>query len=96
MQVDLNNSNSVLWLQQALARVIPWHVQIDPTGEFDSATRKAVGVFQSQNNLPRTNAPDAETVAKIEQELAVLDAQPYKKKRRPPTPMGKPGDPVKF
>jgi peptidoglycan hydrolase-like protein with peptidoglycan-binding domain len=91
MQVDRNDPNSVLWLQQALARVIYWRVSLDPTGEFDSATRKAIGLFQLQNNLSQTLEPDTETIARIEQELAVLDTQPYKKKRQPIRPLPAPG-----
>jgi peptidoglycan hydrolase-like protein with peptidoglycan-binding domain len=96
MHVDLNNPNAVLWLQQSLLRVVQGYVYLVTNGEFDALTRKAVHNFQEQNGLPLTSEPDTETVARIEQELAVLDAQPYKKKQRLPLPKGKPGDPVKI
>jgi hypothetical protein len=44
--------------------------------------------------LPVTDEPDDATVAKIEQELAVLDTQPIKKKQRLRPPMRAPGTPV--
>jgi peptidoglycan hydrolase-like protein with peptidoglycan-binding domain len=95
MQVDKNDPNSVLWLQQALMRVSPGHAYIPPTGAYDAITIKVVTNFQRFSKLPETGEPDAETVARIEQELAVLDAQPYKKKRVERTlPVGKPGDQV--
>jgi peptidoglycan hydrolase-like protein with peptidoglycan-binding domain len=85
----------VLWLQQSLLRVVHGYVYLITTGEYDALTRKAVRNFQEQNGLPLTGEPDAPTVARIEQELIVLDAQPYKKKRRgTPLPTGNPGDPV--
>lgn len=97
MQVDLDDPNTVLWLQQALPRVLAWRTYIDPTGEYDQPTRKGVTNFQTMNGIPATGEPDAATVARIEHELAVLDSQPYKKKRLPETsrPPFKPGDPVR-
>jgi peptidoglycan hydrolase-like protein with peptidoglycan-binding domain len=95
MQVDKNDPNSVLWLQQALMRVLPGRAYIPPTGEYDAITSKVMTNFQQSNNLPMTGEPDAETVVKIEQELTVLDTQPFKKKRVERTlPTGKPGDRV--
>lgn len=67
---------------------------MEPNGEYDALTRKAVKNFQEQNALPITGEPDADTVARIEQELAILDSQPFKKKQRPLPPIGNPGDPL--
>jgi len=81
MQVDLNDPNSVLWLQQALMRVLPGRVHLNPTGQYEVETRKMVRVYQQQNNLPQTGEPDAVTVQKIAQDLAQLDRSPFKKKQ---------------
>jgi peptidoglycan hydrolase-like protein with peptidoglycan-binding domain len=81
MQIDVNDPVFVLWLQQSLARVLLGHAHLDPTGEFDPATRKAVLRYQIENKLPQTDLDEA-IVARIKQDLAVLDSQPYKKKRR--------------
>jgi Putative peptidoglycan binding domain len=44
-------------------------------------TEKMVSRFQEHHALPVTGQADAATIAKIEQELAILDSQPYKKKQ---------------
>jgi Putative peptidoglycan binding domain len=79
--IDTNDPVFVLWLQQSLARVLLGHSYLDPTGQFDNATIKGVLRYQIENKLPQTGLDDA-TVAKIKQDLALLDAQPYKKKQR--------------
>jgi Putative peptidoglycan binding domain len=79
--VDTNDPVFVLWLQQALARVLLGHAHLDPTGQFDAATSKGVLRYQIENKLPQTGLDDA-TVARIKQDIALLDAQPYKKKQR--------------
>jgi hypothetical protein len=79
--IDTNDPVFVLWLQQSLARVLLGHSYLDPTGQFDTATIKGVLRYQIENKLPQTGLDDA-TVAKIKQDLALLDAQPYKKKLR--------------
>jgi len=82
MAHDINDPTFVLWLQQALARTVLGHVYVDPTGEFDDMTRKAINRYQYENGLARGDL-NAETIARIEQDIAVLDRQPFKKKRRP-------------
>jgi putative peptidoglycan binding protein len=95
MQVDPSNPNEVLWLQQSLHRVLPGRVSVDLHGQYDRMTEKMVGRFQDLHGLPVTGQADAATIAKIEQELAILDGQPFKKKQvpRPALPL-QPGDPV--
>lgn len=92
MQVDLNDPNSVLWLQQSLLRVVLGRVFVEPTGTYDPPTRKTVSNYQAQNDLPVTGEADAATIKKIEDDLVVLDSQPYKRKQPPVRfPSGPPG-----
>jgi peptidoglycan hydrolase-like protein with peptidoglycan-binding domain len=93
MQVDPSNPDTVLWLQQSLHRVLPGRVSVDLNGQYDHMTEKMVGRFQGQNGLPVTGQADAATIAKIEQELAILDNQPFKKKQLS-RPSFRPGDPI--
>lgn len=95
MQVDPNDPNSVLWLQQSLLRVVLGRVFVEPTGTYDAPTLKAVSSYQEQNGLPVTGQADAATIHKIEQDLVVLDNQPYKRKQPPMRfPSGAPGTPI--
>lgn len=81
MQVDPNDPDSVLWLQQSLARVIAGRIHIEPTGHYDTMTRKAVETFQRRSALPVTGEVDLVTVQRIEQELEQLDQLGIKKKQ---------------
>ena len=80
--IKLDDPNWVLWLQQALMRVVIGNVYIDANGQFDYKTRKALTAYQRQNKLPPTGEITADIVDRIEKELAVLDKLPNKKKQQ--------------
>jgi Putative peptidoglycan binding domain len=58
-------------------------------------TEKMVGRFQDMHGLPVTGQADVATTTKIEQELAILDGQPFKKKQSAGASLSfQPGDPI--
>jgi len=55
----------VLWAQACLAQIVgSW---VPQTGQIGKATRKAIGIFQSQQQLPATGLLDAATVNALQQ-----------------------------
>lgn len=76
MKVYLDDPATVLWLQQALVRVVPTDLEL--TGVYDIHTRKEVIQYQARRFLTKTGVPDDATVEKLEQELA----QPEPQRRR--------------
>ena len=71
MPFDSNDPNSVLWLQNALTRM-PGYAGGPPSGKHDKETHKAIIRYQKRRGLPATGDADADTVQKIEQDLAKI------------------------
>ena len=68
-KIDPTNRDTVLWLQLALAALMPGPAAVDHIGAITPITNKNIRSFQRIHSLPMTGTPDLATLAKIKQEL---------------------------
>jgi len=75
-RIDPEDRDAVLWLQLALARLIPGPARAVHIGSLGPLTEKALRLYQLGHRLPLTGEPDAITLQKIKDELKERNLTP--------------------
>lgn len=68
-RIDPQDRDAILWLQLALAELMPGPAAIVHIGKLGGLTEKSIRLYQLGNKLPLTGKPDELTLQHINSEL---------------------------
>jgi hypothetical protein len=74
--IDPQDRDAVLWLQLALARLMPGPAAMVHIGQLGPMTEKALRLYQLGHKLPLTGKPDAATLQHIRAQLGERKLEP--------------------